>query len=69
MDESHDVSDEEVKRIPKEWRETACPLFIMAFIIRGEEIKDIIKEESSRCIGPECQMYSSGSRACGLRFR
>ena len=59
----------EVEKIPKEWKETRCPLFLMALIMRGGEIKDLLKKEESLCIGPECQMYSSGNRACGLRFR
>ena len=59
----------EVGKIPKEWKETRCPLFLMALIIRGEEIKDLLEKGGAPCIGPECQMYSSGNRACGLRFR
>jgi len=58
-----------VRNIPKEWKETTCPLFLMALIIRGEEIKDLLGKGEASCIGPECQMYSSGNRACGLRFR
>ncbi len=58
-----------VRKIPKGWKETRCPLFLMALIIRGEEIKDLLDKEVALCIGPECQMYASGTRACGLRFR
>jgi len=57
------------RKIPKAWKETRCPLFLMALIMRGEEIKDLLEEGEALCIGPECQMYSSGTRSCGLRFR